>query len=81
MKAIRRARLLIRKSFALCQSNILSHLLDSTTTLFFCPWLLAASGMRHKKQRKMLNPVFSAAHFRSITPIFLDVADRVRASN
>ena len=43
------------------------------------PGLLAASGTRHKKQRKMLNPVFSAAHFRNITPTFLDVADRVRA--
>ena len=79
MKATTRARLQTRQSLALYRSIILSDMFNSTTMLTLGPGLLAASGTRHKKQRKMLNPVFSAAHFRNITPTFLDVADRVRA--
>ena len=35
------------------------------------------SGARHRKQRKMLNPVFSIKHMREMIPIFYDVAHRV----
>ena len=35
------------------------------------------SGARHRKQRKMLNPVFSIKHMREMTPIFYDIAHRV----
>lgn len=34
-------------------------------------------GEQHRKQRKMLNPVFSPQHLRSITPIFFNVAHKV----
>lgn len=45
--------------------------------LLFGPSLLGTYGATHKKQRKMLNPVFSGAHMRNVTPLFYDVADRV----
>lgn len=31
----------------------------------------------HRRQRKMLNPVFSGAHMRDMTPIFYDIAHKV----
>ncbi|KAI0754292.1 cytochrome P450 [Daedaleopsis nitida] len=41
------------------------------------PGLLATLGERHRKQRKMLNPVFSIAHMRQIIPIFNAVVNRL----
>ena len=38
------------------------------------------SGDHHRKQRKMLNPVFSINHMRRMIPIFNDVSRKVRAS-
>ena len=38
---------------------------------------IVLSGARHRKQRKMLNPVFSIKHMREMIPIFYDVAHRV----
>jgi cytochrome P450 len=35
------------------------------------------TGDRHKKQRKMLNPVFSAKHMKYMIPMFYDVSNRV----
>ncbi|KAJ3797629.1 cytochrome P450 [Lentinula aff. detonsa] len=40
--------------------------------------LLNTIGEQHRKQRKMLNPVFSIAHMRSMMPIFYDVVDQLR---
>ncbi|KAM5540026.1 hypothetical protein V8D89_006166 [Ganoderma adspersum] len=48
--------------------------------LLIGPGLLRTYGAAHKKQRKMLNPVFSGAHMRNLTPLFYDVADRLRAA-
>ncbi|KAI1794335.1 cytochrome P450 [Ganoderma leucocontextum] len=42
--------------------------------LRFGPGLLATLGDRHRKQRKMLNPVFSVNHMRRMVPIFGDVS-------
>ena len=58
------------------------HLSDYT---LFCRWnkiifgksLLSTHGAVHRKQRKLLNPVFSIAHMRHLTPIFYGVAERV----
>ncbi|KZT30178.1 cytochrome P450 [Neolentinus lepideus HHB14362 ss-1] len=47
--------------------------------LLFGDGLFAAEGEEHRKQRKMLNPVFSAKHLREIVPIFLDVTYELRA--
>ncbi|KAK7685185.1 hypothetical protein QCA50_011548 [Cerrena zonata] len=39
--------------------------------------LTGVRGEQHRKQRKMLNPVFSPQHLRSITPIFFNVAHKM----
>ncbi|KAL0062020.1 hypothetical protein AAF712_011098 [Marasmius tenuissimus] len=49
----------------------------TTNALVFGKGLLATAGDLHRKQRKMLNPVFSAAHLRDMTPIFYDVVKRL----
>ena len=36
-------------------------------------------GDTHKKQRKMLNGVFSTKHIKNLTPTFYEVSHRVRA--
>ncbi|EJF59817.1 cytochrome P450 [Dichomitus squalens LYAD-421 SS1] len=41
--------------------------------LNFGPSLLGTLGEHHRKQRKLLNPVFSIAHMRRMIPIFNDV--------
>ncbi|KAH9927307.1 cytochrome P450 [Fomitopsis serialis] len=40
--------------------------------------LLSTLGEQHKKQRKMLNPVFSINHMRTMFPIFHDTTRRLR---
>lgn len=35
-------------------------------------------GAQHKRQRKMLNPVFSAKHLREMMPLFYQVVHKVR---
>ncbi|KAI0765001.1 cytochrome P450 [Fomes fomentarius] len=42
------------------------------------PGLLGVLGQQHKRQRKMLNPVFSTKHLREMTPIFYEVMHRLR---
>ncbi|KAJ7475705.1 cytochrome P450 [Mycena latifolia] len=41
--------------------------------------LLSTLGDEHRKQRKMLNPVFSIAHLRQMVPIFFGVGKKVQA--
>ncbi|KAF9448706.1 cytochrome P450 [Macrolepiota fuliginosa MF-IS2] len=50
----------------------------NTNKLLFGDGLLSTLGEQHKKQRKMLNPVFSIAHMREMTPIFYEVTSRLR---
>ena len=45
--------------------------------LLIGPGLLSATGDIHRRQRKMLNPVFSGAHMRSLTPLFYEGAGKV----
>ncbi|TBU59788.1 cytochrome P450 [Dichomitus squalens] len=52
------------------------HVVD----LLLGPGLLAKYGAAHKKQRKMLNPVFSGAHMRNLTPLFYDVTQKLRTA-
>ncbi|KAI0051370.1 cytochrome P450 [Auriscalpium vulgare] len=40
--------------------------------------LLASTGALHRKQRKLLNPVFSIKHMREMTPMFQSVASQLR---
>ncbi|KAF8206528.1 cytochrome P450 [Mycena galopus ATCC 62051] len=50
------------------------------TRVSFGEGILSAVGKQHKKQRKMLNPVFSAAHLRQMVPIFFSVGRRLQAA-
>ncbi|KIK58241.1 hypothetical protein GYMLUDRAFT_700611 [Collybiopsis luxurians FD-317 M1] len=45
--------------------------------VMFGKGLLTTIGGPHRKQRKLLNPVFSIAHMRSVLPIFYNVVDRL----
>ncbi|KAH9927308.1 cytochrome P450 monooxygenase [Fomitopsis serialis] len=49
----------------------------ATNLALFGPGLLSTLGEQHRKQRKMLNPVFSINHMRTITPIFYDTTRRL----
>ncbi|KAI0806656.1 cytochrome P450 [Fomes fomentarius] len=42
------------------------------------PGVLTAHGAQHRRQRKLLNPVFSAKHLRDMTHIFYGVAHRLK---
>ncbi|TDL16040.1 cytochrome P450 [Rickenella mellea] len=44
-----------------------------TNRLLFGNGLLGTCGAHHKRQRKMLNPIFSAKHMRSLTPLFYKI--------
>ncbi|GJE97230.1 cytochrome P450 [Phanerochaete sordida] len=46
--------------------------------LFMGPGLLSTTGAHHRRQRKLLNLVFSIAHMRRLTPVFGEVASRLR---
>ncbi|KAF5316331.1 hypothetical protein D9619_006493 [Psilocybe cf. subviscida] len=40
--------------------------------------LTSTLGEQHRKQRKMLNPVFSVAHMRNMVPIFYNISHKLR---
>lgn len=44
------------------------------------PGLLTTEGHQNRKQRKLLNPVFSVAHLRNMTHIFYGITHRVCTS-
>ncbi|KAI0628905.1 cytochrome P450 [Trametes polyzona] len=46
--------------------------------LYFGPGLLATRGDHHRKQRKLLNPVFSITHMRRMLPIFYNVTHKLQ---
>ncbi|KAI0806688.1 cytochrome P450 [Fomes fomentarius] len=48
--------------------------------LFLGDGLLTTEGAQHRRQRKMLNPVFSAAHLRNMTHIFYELAHKLRGA-
>lgn len=49
----------------------------ASSRLLFGEGLLATIGDQHRKQRKMLNPVFSIAHMRDMIPIFYQVTHKM----
>ncbi|KAI0333105.1 cytochrome P450 [Cubamyces sp. BRFM 1775] len=55
-----------------------SEILTVGFMLYVGPGLLSTLGEQHRKQRKMLNPVFSAKHLREMTPIFNDVIHKLQ---
>ncbi|KAI0721162.1 cytochrome P450 [Fomitopsis betulina] len=46
--------------------------------LLFGPGLLSTVGEQHRRQRKILNPLFSIAHMRRILPVFYTVSHTLR---
>jgi len=42
--------------------------------------MVSVVGEQHRKQRKMMNPVFNINHIRSLTPIFYRITNDVRIS-
>ena len=53
-----------------CLKRPFQHLRNFTDALF-------CEGEQHRKQRKMLNPVFSQKHIRGLLPIFQPIANEV----
>ncbi|KAF8072004.1 cytochrome P450 [Lyophyllum atratum] len=49
----------------------------AANTIMLGDGLLASLGERHRKQRKMLNPVFSIVHMRRMVPVFDEVASKL----
>ncbi|KZP16698.1 cytochrome P450 [Athelia psychrophila] len=45
--------------------------------IIFGDGLLSTLGDHHKKQRRILNPIFSTSHMRDMTPIFYEVVDKL----
>ncbi|OCH93349.1 cytochrome P450 [Obba rivulosa] len=44
------------------------------------PGLLSTLGDHHRKQRKLLNPVFSIAHMRHLTPVFYKITHKLESA-
>ncbi|KAM5537048.1 hypothetical protein V8D89_009194 [Ganoderma adspersum] len=53
-------------------------ILERPSVQLLGPGLLGTLGPQHKKQRKMLNLVFSVKHLREMTPLFYDVIHKSR---
>ncbi|TDL16042.1 cytochrome P450 [Rickenella mellea] len=56
-----------------------SNMFIQNNRLMFGYGLLSTCGARHKRQRKMLNPAFSAKHLRSLTPLFHNITKELRS--
>ncbi|KAI0826700.1 cytochrome P450 [Trametes gibbosa] len=54
-----------------------SEMLLSSFMLYLGPGLLATLGDQHRRQRKMLNPLFSAKHLREMAPIFTHIIHKL----
>ncbi|CCL98712.1 uncharacterized protein FIBRA_00716 [Fibroporia radiculosa] len=51
---------------------------SSANLLVFGPGLLSTLGEQHRRQKKMLNPVFSINHMRRLLPIFYETVHQLR---
>ncbi|CCM00085.1 uncharacterized protein FIBRA_02112 [Fibroporia radiculosa] len=59
------------------QSYQEEELFVKANMLIFGPGLISTTGHQHRKQRKMLNPVFSINHMRHMLPIFYSVTNKL----
>ncbi|KAK0199521.1 cytochrome P450 [Desarmillaria ectypa] len=48
-----------------------------TNKVIFGPGLVATTGDEHKRQRKLVNPVFSVAQLKNLMPVFYGISDRL----
>ncbi|KAK1219541.1 hypothetical protein PQX77_017729 [Marasmius sp. AFHP31] len=46
--------------------------------IIFGPGLVATTGDVHKRQRKLVTPVFSVTHLKALTPVFYEIAEKAR---
>lgn len=56
---------------------MLTMSLTRDLNLLLGPGLVTTEGAQNRKQRKLLNPVFSVANLRGMTHIFYGIAHRV----
>ncbi|KAI0059669.1 cytochrome P450 [Artomyces pyxidatus] len=56
---------------------VMDPALRESNRLVWGPGLFAAIGEHHRKQRKMLNPVFAPQHLRSLIPLFHRVTNQL----
>ncbi|EIM84951.1 cytochrome P450 [Stereum hirsutum FP-91666 SS1] len=54
-----------------------SDMFVMSNNLFFGPGLLSTRGEHHRRQRKLLNPVFSTKHMKSMVPIFYTITHQL----
>lgn len=75
-------RLLGKFSFAFDDKSSMTDKIvpDRTNQPVFGDGLLSTLGEQHRRQRKMLNPVFSIAHMKRMIPTFFDITFQVRLS-
>ena len=57
--------------------NFRTNQASSDLKLLLGPGVLTTRADQHKRQRRLLNPVFSAGHLRDMTHIFYNVAHKV----
>ncbi|EIN05324.1 cytochrome P450 [Punctularia strigosozonata HHB-11173 SS5] len=50
-----------------------------SSRLFYGQGLIGSVGEQHKRQRKLLNPVFSTSNLRQMKPVFSQVTEQLRA--
>lgn len=50
----------------------------SETKLVFGPSVISTFGEQHRKQRKLLSPVFSTKHMRDLVPIFYPIVYKLK---
>lgn len=48
-----------------------------TNKVIFGPGLVATTGDQHKRQRKLVNPVFSVAQLKDLMPVFYRISDKL----
>ncbi|KAF9235019.1 cytochrome P450 [Melanogaster broomeanus] len=70
----------MRDPLIVSDPTALHHILvkDDTHRLLFGNGLLSSFGERHRKQRKMLNPLFSISHLTDMAPMFKEVSTTLR---
>ena len=49
----------------------------SDLNILLGPGLLTTDGLQHRRQRKMLNPVFALGYMRNMAPLFYNIKSKV----
>ncbi|PPQ83855.1 hypothetical protein CVT25_000911 [Psilocybe cyanescens] len=48
-----------------------------TNKVIFGPGLVATIGEQHKRQRRVVNPIFAIPHLKKLTPVFYEIAEKL----